>query len=45
MNVLSLRQSHPHDEDELEGEVEREPVGGVDEGFNDGQTGVDDPVL
>lgn len=44
-NVLSLRQSHVHDEDEFECVVEREPVDGVDEGLEDGQEGVDDPVL
>ena len=45
LDVLSLRQSHIHDEDELEGVVEREPVGCVDERLKNGQEGVDDPVL
>ena len=44
-NLLGLWESHVHDEDELEGVVEGEPVGGVDEGFDDGEEGVDDPVL
>ena len=43
--LLGLRESHPHDEDELEGVVEWEPVGGVDHGFDDGGEGVYDPVL
>ena len=45
MYVLSLRQSHVHDKDEFEGVVEGKPVNGVDHGFDDGQEGVDDPVL
>ena len=44
-NVLSLWQGHVHDEDEFEGVVEGKPVGGVDQGLEDGQEGVDDPVL
>lgn len=44
-DLLGLRQSHVHNEDELEGVVEGEPVGGVDGGFEDGEEGVDDPVL
>ena len=43
--LLSLRESHIHDEDELEGVVEWEPVSGVDSGLKHGQEGVDDPVL
>lgn len=45
MYVLSLWQSHVHDEDELEGVVEGEPISGIDERLDDGQEGVDDPVL
>jgi hypothetical protein len=43
--LLGLGESHPHDEDELEGVVEWEPVSGVDHGLDDGGEGVDDPVL
>ena len=43
--LLSLWESHVHDEDKLEGVVEWEPVGGVDERLDDGEAGVDDPVL
>ena len=42
--LLGLRQSHVHDEDELESVVEWEPIGGIDDRFDDGQEGVDDPV-
>lgn len=44
-NLLCLGKSHVHDEDELEGPVEGEPVGCVDERLNDGQGCIDDPVL
>ena len=44
-DVPGLGKSHPHDEDKLEGVVEREPVGGIDHGLKDGQEGIDDPVL
>ena len=44
-HVPSLRESHPHNEDELEDVVEREPVDSVDGRLKDGQEGVDDPVL
>ena len=43
--LLGLWQSHVHDEDEFEGVVEWEPVDGIDHGFEDGEEGVDDPVL
>lgn len=44
-DLPGLRESHPQDEDELEGVVEWEPVDGVDGGLKHGQEGVDDPVL
>lgn len=44
-DLLGLWESHVHDEDELEGVVEGEPVDSVDHGFEDGEEGVDDPVL
>ena len=43
--LLSLWQCHVHNEDKLEGEVEWEPVGGVDDGLKDGQKRIHDPVL
>ena len=45
IDLPSLGKSHPKDEDELEGVVEREPVNGVDRRFENGQEGVNDPVL
>ena len=44
-DVLSLRQSHVHDEDELEGVVEGEPVDGIDHRLQNSQEGIDNPVL
>ena len=44
-DVLGLWEGHPHDEDEFEGVVEWEPVGGVDDGLSDREAGVDNPVL
>lgn len=44
-NVLGLGESHPEDKDELEDVVEWEPVDGVNSGLDNGQEGVDDPVL
>ena len=45
VDILCLRQGHVHDEHELEGVVEGEPVNSVDHRFEDRQEGVDDPVL
>lgn len=44
-NTPSLGKGHPEDKDELEDVVEWEPVDSVDGRLNDGQEGVDDPVL
>ena len=44
-DILSLWQSQVHNKDELEGVVEREPVGCVDGRLNDGQGSVNNPVL
>lgn len=44
-DLRSLGEGHPDDEAELEGVVEGEPVNGVESGLNDGEEGVDNPVL
>lgn len=44
MNLPELRESEPHKETELEDEVEGEPVGDAEGGFNDGEEGKDHPV-
>jgi len=44
LGAASLGESHPEDEDELEGVVEWEPVNSVDSALEDGQEGIDDPV-
>jgi len=42
--TTGLRQSHPDEEDKLEGVVEGEPVDGVDSTLEDGQEGESDPI-
>jgi len=44
LGAASLGKGHPENEDELEGEVEWEPVDSVDSALKDGQEGIDDPV-
>lgn len=45
VNPPSLRKSKPKDEDELECEVEWEPINGIDGTFKNGEECEDNPVL
>jgi len=44
LRASSLWESHPEDEDELEGVVEWEPVDGINGALEEGQERINDPV-